>query len=154
MSRPSRSQVQVRVGSYASGLPRLLTFHWSMCKVAHMREDTPEASRVNVGRKKKVPDPTAPADGSASTEASPERAGSVSTKEKEEEKGAKIQTENFETLSSKRPHPDYIKKGPIITREMMDQWTPEMLSSPQTSRPVRKTRNQNPNYVDAIACPG
>ena len=51
ISRPSRSQVQVRVGSYVSGLPRLLTVHWSLCKVAKMRDDATEASRPNIGRK-------------------------------------------------------------------------------------------------------
>ena len=51
ISRPSRSQIQIRVGSYANGLPRLLTVHWSLCKPAHMREGAAEASRPNVGRR-------------------------------------------------------------------------------------------------------
>ena len=64
-------------------------------------------------------------------------------------KGAKIQTSSAEpvgkTLSGKPPHPNYVKKGPIITTEMFNKWTPDML------RPVRSTRNPNPMYVEAIA---
>ena len=58
ISRPSRTQVQVRVGSFVNGLPRLLTFNWSSCKVAHMRSEATEGSRPNIGRKRgpKPPD--------------------------------------------------------------------------------------------------
>ena len=31
ISRPSKSQVEVRLGSYVDGTPRLQTFHWSSC---------------------------------------------------------------------------------------------------------------------------
>ena len=54
-----------------------------------------------------------------------------------------------ETLGGKPPHPGYLEKGPLFTREMWDKWTPEMLNLP--SRPVRTTRNPNPKYVDAIS---
>ena len=57
ISRPSRSQVQVRVGSYADSTPRLLTFHWDSCKIAHLRDGAPEGSRENLGRKPR-PEPT------------------------------------------------------------------------------------------------
>ena len=57
--------------------------------------------------------------------------------------GGKIQT-------TKTPHPDYVKKGPLITDEMFSKWTPELLNLP--SRPVRSTRNPNPVYVDSIEC--
>ena len=61
---------------------------------------------------------------------------------------AKIQNGNFDTLSGRRPHPDYLKKGPVITDEMFQKWTPDLLNLPR--RPVRATRNQSPKYVDAI----
>ena len=51
---------------------------------------------------------------------------------------AKIQMES-DTRESKKP---------IITREMFDKWTPELLNLP--SRPVRSTRNPQPNYVGAM----
>ena len=57
ISRPSRSQVQVRVGSFADSTPRLLTFHWDSCKIAHMHDGAPEGSRKNLGRKSH-PEPT------------------------------------------------------------------------------------------------
>ena len=50
ISRPSRSQVQVRVGSYANGTPRLLTYHWSWCKPAFMRPEAEEGQRPRLGR--------------------------------------------------------------------------------------------------------
>ena len=45
VSRPSRSQVEVRVGSFINGEPRLSVFHWSSCKIAHLRHDAEEGSR-------------------------------------------------------------------------------------------------------------
>ena len=48
VSRPSRSQVEVRIGSYANGLPRTSTYHWSSCKIAHMRDGATEGSRPNL----------------------------------------------------------------------------------------------------------
>ena len=59
ISRPSRSQVEVKVGSYADGRPRLSIFHWSSCKIANLREDFKEASRPNLGRRPDPPTVTA-----------------------------------------------------------------------------------------------
>ena len=50
ISRPSRSTVQVKVGAFANGESRLLTFHWSSCKVAHMRDGAEVGSRPRLGR--------------------------------------------------------------------------------------------------------
>ena len=55
-SRPSRSQVEVRLGSYANGNPRLAVFHWSSCKIAHMREGAEAGERPKLGRPPKNPD--------------------------------------------------------------------------------------------------
>ena len=51
-SRPSRSQVEVRVGSFANGSARKLVVHWSLCKVAHLRDGAEVASRAPLGRPK------------------------------------------------------------------------------------------------------
>ena len=59
VSRPSRSQVQVRVGSYVNGEPRLLTYHWSSCKPANRRYGAPLGERPNLGRRPKS-DPEPP----------------------------------------------------------------------------------------------
>ena len=58
-SRPSRTQVEIQVGSFADGAPRLLTVHWSLCKVAHMREGAEAASRAPRGRPPAAP-PSSP----------------------------------------------------------------------------------------------
>ena len=65
---------------------------------------------------------------------------------------AKIQTsdQRYETLSGNKPHPAYLTKGPIISEEMYNKWTPQMLGLPE-SRPVRSTRNPSPKYVDSIS---
>ena len=54
-----------------------------------------------------------------------------------------VPDESYETLSGERPHPRYLQLGPVITKEMYDQWKPEMFNS----RIPRSTRNQNPNYL-------
>ena len=69
------------------------------------------------------------------------------------QKRGNFQTEQNETLSAsgKPPHPDYVAKGPIITTRMFNQWTPELLGIPSPpKRPVRSTRNANPQYIDGF----
>ena len=43
------------------------------------------------------------------------------------------------------------EKGPLITKQMFDSadW-PKILDIPNSSRPVRSTRNPAPNYIDGI----
>ena len=36
VSRPSRSTVTVRIGSYVNGAPRLQTYNWNCLKIAHL----------------------------------------------------------------------------------------------------------------------
>ena len=50
ISRPSRSQIQVRIGSFANGSDRLLTFHWSSCKIANRRSGAQDGQRPRLGR--------------------------------------------------------------------------------------------------------
>ena len=67
-SRPSRSQVEVKLGVFKDNRPRLLTFHWSSCKVANMRDGSKPASRPKLGRppKTSVPvEPPEPTEGSS-----------------------------------------------------------------------------------------
>ena len=133
------STVEVRVGSFADGSPRLQTYNWNTCKVAHLRPDSKEASRPKLGRPSlltpQTPEPTVPDLKMADTP-------SVSSnKNKQNEKPAKIQTRG----------PTQSIKEPIITREMFDKWTPDLLGIPSTTpRPVRSTRNPNPQYIDAV----
>ena len=174
-SRPSRSQVKVRVGSYANGEPRFLTLHWSSCKIAHVRQNFQEGSRPNIGRKKRDgPDPTV-----VQTQLTPnnfqndatdlsDRLSTNKPVDTVDTQRGKIQTAfsnsprptpadsvaddtAYETMSGKRPHPAYLEKGPVITREAFDKWSPEVFraaGSPDFTRPQRSTRNPSPKYKD------
>ena len=156
VSRPSRTTVQVRIGSFVSGEPRLQTYNWAQCKVAHMREGAPDGQRPRLGRKpasknenppdmnsNSVPDPSSPPTSKQLT---------CPSQNVNKKSPAKIQT--CDTLSDKAPHPDYVKKGPIITDDMFQKWSPELLGIPSKSnRPVRSTRNPEPRYVDYLSWP-
>ena len=163
LSRPSRSQVEVRLGSFANGDVRKATYHWSSCKPAHNRQNFVIGERPKLGRK---PRPDPPVDNSLLTvmadKTTPKDAGNkqpvddashivpdhatsnqechVPSSSSLPEKGGKIQ-------NARKPHPAYLEKGELFTEEMMDKWTPELLNLPSNSRPVRSTRNPNPNYV-------
>ena len=156
ISRPSRSQVQVRVGSFVDGRPRLSTFHWSSCKIAHVRPDTVEASRPNIGRKPKVTPPV-PDDGGTPSLGDGQNVTNVThgpnaSLSPNVNKPVAILNERENSNKPSGPHPDYVAKGPLITQQMFDKWTPDLFDIPNpSSRPVRTTRNPNPNYISAIA---
>ena len=62
------------------------------------------------------------------------------------------QNQTETSLPSHKVHPDYWKKGPVITDAMFRKWTPDLLGipSPPVGRAARSTRNPNPQYVDAV----
>ena len=161
ISRPSRSQIEVRVGSYANGSPRTSIYHWSSCKPAHLRPDFVEGSRPNVGRKPR-PDPPASdsqlRDVNNATELGAKTLSPSQPSPNQNFSRGKIQNDDGTVLdpdSGRQVHPDYVSKGPVITTQMFDQWTPEVFkaASPDVGakRPVRSTRNANPMYVGSIA---
>ena len=153
-SRPSRSQVQVRVGSYASGEPRLLTYHWSSCKIAHMRQNAVTGSRPKLGRRPQAhPGPVSTSTPvsesssvlkSSSTSPSTNSSSSADPSAPSEPSSSSGQVD---TLSGNKPHPEYVKKGPLVTQRMFDEanW-PKILNIPDSTRPTRSTRNPNPKY--------
>ena len=134
VSRPSRSTVSVRIGSYVNGSPRLQTYNWNLCKIAHLRENALEGSRPQLGRKPKTSSSSSDSSNSSSTQSSAPESSSTTSKQTSKKSLS-------ETMST-NPHPDYLKRGPLITREMFNKWTPELLGI----RPPRSTRNPNPNY--------
>ena len=144
ISRPSRSQIQLRIGSYANGNPRLQTYSWQSCKIAHLRPDHPEASRPALGRKPNPKPPPTEDAGSPTPSTTTSKTSRLSSSKASS-------TSHRETLSGKQPHPGYLQKGPLITSKMFDNadW-PSILNIPKSSRPARSTRNPNPQYVDAI----
>ena len=123
-SRPSRSQVEVIIGKFSNGQDRKLTYHWSCCKVAHMRSGASAASRPALGRpptKTKV-------------------AG-----------GAQGHTSPGDTTSLLEVSPttdEPVPESPRPTDNNNKQTSPQ--NSPQLPqrRQVRSTRNQNPQYRD------
>ena len=133
-SRPSRSTVEVRLGSFVDGSPRLQVYNWNTCKIAHLRPDMPDAARPKLGRP-------------AIRQAAPQQT-SVTPKETENI-GVVNKTLQPAKIQTRKPQ----SKGPVITQEMFDKanW-PEILKIPTGTRPVRSSRNPNPNYVDAINC--
>ena len=129
-SRPSRSQVEVKLGVFKDGRPRLLNLHWSSCKIANLRDDAEIGQRPMLGRRRKCPhqavshtltdeessavqpaptNPVSPVQrGSESDKrnqlASSEEAGRVG---KQTDSAAKIQTSK-PTRSSRNPRPTYV----------------------------------------------
>ena len=83
----------------------------------------------------------------------------IRARKRKRSKPAKIQTAKqavHDPDTGRNVHPDYLNKGPLITKEMFDKWTPSIVGANGQSsfssynRPVRSTRNVNPSYVDAM----
>ena len=149
-SRPSRSTIVLRIGSFVDGRPRLQEYNWNSCKIAHLRDDAPEAERPRLGRRPAANAP-APADKPSipsdfNRSASSEGPDSTDANNEPQQTNTSGSQPVEPTLSGRPPHPDYIKKGPIITQDMFKKWTPDLLNLP--TRPVRSTRNANPRYID------
>ena len=161
ISRPSRSQVEIRIGSFANGRPRLATYHWKSCKIAHLREGFVVGSRPNLGRRPNPPtEPTSPVSGSSSSSVGDSKSSAQeSDVSSPSQKGGNFENElspeptpaeptdpvYYETLGGKKPHPEYLKKGPIFTKEMLDKW-PSVFSEIPGRYPKRASRNQHPVY--------
>ena len=123
-SRPSRSQVEVIIGKYSNGQDRKLTYHWSCCKIAHMRSDASAASRPALGR----PPTKAKMAGEAQGQASPGDTTSL--------------LEVSPTTDEPVPEP------PRPTDNNNKQTSPQSSPQPPQGRQIRSTRNQNPRYRD------
>ena len=128
VSRPSRSQVQVRIGSYASGEPRLQTYSWNSCKIANLRPDTAEGSRPNLGRRR-------------------ERPSTPTSESKMAPDANNDGNDDFQTgLSSSSG------SGAVTPSNVCLQNTRSEPAKIQMSRqPARSTRNPNPQYVECIS---
>ena len=123
VSRPSRSQVLVKVGVTKDGVPRTLLFHWSSCKVANMRQDQPEARRPMLGRKPRSVSTDAP----DATEAQIEPDGSSPAT-------------GFETTPLQDAAVNNSNVAPNSDSQQIIQTSPRRF-------PTRSTRNSNPAYV-------
>ena len=142
------------MGSYVNGSPTLSTYHWNSCQVAHLREDASEASRPNLGRRPNPPvvQTNMADDALGGGKSIPETPVGKTNDQQADRKPAKIQTRL--TPIQKPPNPN----GPVITQQMFEaaNW-PEILQIPSEpsqipsgNRPVRSTRNKNPQYIDCV----
>ena len=127
VSRPSRSQVEVRIGSYVTGEPRLATYHWSSCKVAHMRESASEGSRPKLGRPSKTS-----ASSAESAELDPKPPPSS-------------------TADDELIHASGQNKPVVVSPSASSKQSTSTAKIQTSSRPVRSSRNPNPHYIDAMA---
>merc|ERR1712015_140512 len=132
ISRPSRSRVEVKLGTFASGAPRTQVYSWSSCKPANLREEGYTKFRKNLGRKPTKPLPSKEPEAPAPTAKPP---GSLYPK---------VDSEGNEVSSnwSPRPGPGNCNFGPVITKEMLDQWhkvsppgSPPVPPDPSQSKP-------------------
>ena len=107
VSRPSRSQVEVRVGSFADGRPLHQTFHWSSCKLAHMREGAPEGSRPKLGRPAIAPQPVEPSEPIQTVTSSPAEP-SETTESTASPVAAYFPSNSRPVRTTRNPHPQYV----------------------------------------------
>ena len=131
-SRPSRTQVEMEIGKYRDGKPRLLTVHWSQCKVAHLREGAPDGARPALGRPRNSPT-SGQSEGQTTTE---QKASST-------------------TLPSDKPV-DLVSEPASQMEQDAEKQTNGVRKQTNLdggniqTRPVRKSRNPNPKYIESI----
>ena len=131
-----KTQIEVRIGSFANGLPRTATYHWSSCQPAHLRPDFVEGSRPNLGRKPR-PDPPA--------------TDRLLNKQPVESDGANATTNNDSHATSNVECPQQpLRETERGNFKSTERGNFESTSDAVTRRPRRSTRNPNPNYVDAV----
>ena len=124
--------MEVKLGTFASGAPRTQVYSWSSCKPANLREEGYTKFRKNLGRKPTKPSPSKEPEAPAPTVKPP---GSLYPK---------VDSEGNEVSSnwSPRPGPGNCNFGPVITKEMLDQWhevsppgSPPVPPDPSQSKP-------------------
>ena len=126
ISRPSRSQITVKLGLIRDGSLRKQTYHWHSCKVANMRKGAEEAERPQLGRPPKFPTLT------SSSPTPPVSEADLDI------------TEDFV----------YAGQPPEVNNSNEEQALPVDSGAEiqnDNSRPKRSTRNPSPRYVDAIS---
>ena len=176
--RTSRSVWKIEVGSYKDGRKRYEYRHVNDLKFAHPKSLAAPSERPKLGRpstvtvQSKSSTPTEPTTTTSSGRHQgssnrlsqvpnpPESQAAAENKQTGSKtpvdaghatpSSGKIQT--FKTLSGNKPHPEYLKKGPLITDQMYHEadW-PTILD---IGRPKRSTRNPNPQYIDSIEISG
>ena len=119
---------------FKSGEPRLLKFHWSACKIAHLRDGAKAESRPALGRKpdvKSSPDTSVPAEVPDHTDANNESGPALPKNKQRRRRGqlpAVANQTNANHATSSHENDSLFNDPPM--------------------RIARSTRNPAPNYVD------
>ena len=147
-SRPSKSTVKLEVGNYKSGEKRYEIRHFNDLKIAHLDSLAAPAQRPKLGRPTKAATLKAAVEQTSAPIPNPTVTGPPPRPAFGNKQAHSAERENS---NLRNQHPEYLKKGPLITEDMYNRadW-PEILNIPQSSRPVRTTRNPTPKYVDAM----
>ena len=146
ISRPSRSRVEVQIGVYANGEPRLQTYSWSSCKIAKFRGLPFVIYRPSLGRPTNASGTDIPRNQNTQNSAGnfkPPTTANASINDEQANQNSFVAT-NWSDM----PGPPSSSESPVIPPEMFNGW-PSEVSFP--TRPVRSSRNPSPNYVSALA---
>ena len=125
----------MEIGKFRDGRPRLLTVHWNQCKVAHLRDGAPEGARPALGRTR-----NSPTSGPAEAQTTTEPAGNFQSNRHQLNSPVDPVSE---PASLMEPQTDAEKQTNGVKCEKDDGGKIQM-------RPIRKTRNPNPKYIEAI----
>ena len=149
-SRPSRSTIQVKIGVYASGEPRLLTLNWSSCKIAHLRDGAQSASRPSLGRPAHSPASSIQQPTADQPQSFPRNKPDNLVNPATSSRSSRVTNDGLSNAEVNKPNRGKFQthKGPVITEKMFDDadW-PKILQIPSEGRPIRSTRNPKPQYT-------
>ena len=110
--RPTRSTLQVRLGSFVDGSPRLQVYNWESCKIAHLRPGAQEAERPKLGRPAAVPDaaPTPTSEGPDPSEKQATRLSSrlITTETQAVSAPSRARNNTRPARSSRNQNPSYV----------------------------------------------
>ena len=135
VSRPSRSTIQVRIGSFADGTPRLQEYNWNSCKIAHLREGAQPSERPRLGR------PPASAQPQSSNTTEPHFPLLLESQQMPTN-NRQIQNDQSGDGQAAIPPPLSPEAEPSVSNLPVPA-----TSNQNNARPVRSTRNPSPQYV-------
>ena len=136
LSRPSRSTVEVKLGMFRNGEVRKAVYHWSLCKIAYLREEQADASRPALGRPRKAP--------SAVSEPASVQSDNVYFHYGGVPPSAPSTGRDTppDTMDISAPNSNDVSRSEDLTVDL-DNHNDAAVAQ---SRPVRTTRNPHPNY--------
>ena len=120
LERPSRSTVTIKVGTKQNNEPRTLTYHWSSCKPANLREGAIIAERPKLGRPKTIP----------------------------EQRHLALKPSDADRTTSHLGSSNDTDAQPVVQQPVaVGERALTLTEVTPTNKPVRSTRNKNPRYT-------